>query len=294
VRPDYKLGPDDQIIIRSAQVAELNDRPFRIDADGFVDLPIVGRIQAGGLTIQAFEAALVARLREYVREPQVYVTLGQFRGEPVFFVGAFRAPGIYPLTGRRTLVEMMTIVGGIQPNASRRIKITRRTDYGPLPLPNAVENLEKKISTLEISMESLTENINPEEDIVLQPYDIISVERAERVYVSGDVLKPAAIELGERVSISIAQALTEAGGFGPTANRNQVRVLRLISGTNRRAEILVDANKVFAGKAKDFPLLPNDVLYVPTSLTNKLLVASATGMVSYLPYILMNVFLYRR
>ncbi|MBL0162049.1 MAG: polysaccharide biosynthesis/export family protein [Bryobacterales bacterium] len=291
VRPDYTMGPEDQILIRSSQVPEINERPFRIDADGFVELPIVGKIKAGGITLQAFEKELTRRLGEFVRDPQVFVSLAQFRGEPVFFVGAFGAPGIYPLSGRRTLVEMLTVVGGISPNATRRIKITRRTDYGPMPLPNAVENVEKKISTVEISLNSLSENINPEEDIVLQPYDVISAERAERVYVSGDVARAASIELGERSSISIAQALTEAGGFAPTAKRNQVRVLRLISGTDRRAEILIDAGRVFEGKDRDFPLLPNDVVYVPSSKMGEFALRTATGMVTSLPYILITALL---
>src|SRR5918993_782821 len=55
VRPDYVLGSEDQIIIRTAQVPEINDRPFRIDPEGFIELPIVGRIKAGGLTVRAFE-----------------------------------------------------------------------------------------------------------------------------------------------------------------------------------------------------------------------------------------------
>lgn len=293
VRPDYTMGPEDQILIRSTQVPEINERPFRIDSDGFVDLPIVGKIRAGGMTLQSFEKELTAKLREFVRDPQVYISLAQFRGEPVFFVGAFGAPGIYPLSGRRTLVEMLTVVGGISPNATRRIKITRRTDYGPMPLPNAVENAEKKISTVEISLSSLSENINPEEDIVLQPYDVISAERAERVYVSGEVARAASIELGERSSISIAQALTEAGGFTPNAKRSQVRVLRLISGTDRRAEILIDAAKVFAGKDRDFPLLPNDVVYVPPSRMQEFAIRSGTGLVTSLPYILITALLRR-
>lgn len=289
VRPDYTLGPDDQILIRAPQVAEINERPFRIDAEGFIELPIVGRVRAGGLTLQALESELVKRLGEYVREPQVFITLAQFRGEPVFFVGAFRAPGIYPLSGRRTLVEMLTIVGGILPNATRRIKVTRRTDYGPMPLPNAIENAEKKISSVEISLSSLSENINPEEDIVLQPFDVISAERAERVYVSGEVGRASSIELGERNSISIAQALTEAGGFTPNANRSKVRILRPISGTDRRAEIVIDAARVFAGTERDFPLLPNDVLFVPTSGFQAALGRFGTGLLSSVPFILTTI-----
>jgi polysaccharide export outer membrane protein len=290
VRPDYVLGSEDQIIIRTAQVPEINDRPFRIDPEGFIELPIVGRIKAAGLTVRAFETELLTKLREFVVSPQIYITLAQLRGDPVFFVGAFRTPGIYPLSGRRTLIEMLTTVGGLQPNASRRIKITRRTEYGAMLLPNAVESPDKKISTVEINMESLSESVNPEEDIVLQAYDIISAERAERVYVSGDVARAASIELGERTSISIAQALTEAGGFTPSAKRGKVRVLRLISGTNRRAEIIIDANQVFAGKARDFPLLPNDVLFVPgAGRAQAILAGVVPTMISSLPYLLITI-----
>lgn len=289
VRPDYVLGAEDQIIIRTAQVPEINDRPFRIDPEGFIELPIIGRIKAAGLTVRAFETDLVTKLREFVVSPQVFITLAQLRGDPVFFVGSFRTPGIYPLSGRRTLVEMLTTVGGLLPNASRQIKITRRLEYGTVPLPNSVSSPDKRISTVEINMESLSESVNPEEDIVLQPYDIISAERAEKVYVTGEVTKSASIELGERTSISITQALTEVGGLTPTAKRGKVRVLRLISGTNRRAEIVIDAKQIFEGKARDFPLQPNDVLYVPWTLTGQaVLTAAVPGMISSIPYLLIT------
>lgn len=280
VRPDYTLGPEDQVLIKVLQVPELNDRPFRIGADGFIELPIVGRLQAADLTVQAFEKALLEKLKEFVRDPQVFVTLAQLRGEPVFFVGSFKAPGIYPLGGRRTLVEMLTSVGGLQPNASRRIRVTRRTDYGPLPLPNATENRDKHISTVDISLDDLSMNINPEEDIVLQPYDIISVERAERVYVLGDVGRSTAIELGERSSISIAQALTEAGGFSQMSKSTEIRILRQISGTDRRSQIIINAKRVLQARDRDFPLLPNDVLFIPGSRLATLL--SRGSLASYL------------
>ena len=288
IRPDYVLGPNDQILIRAPQSDDINEKPFRIDTQGFLSLPVVGRVRADGLTVQALEADLVTRLREYIREPLVSITVVQYRSEPVFIVGAFRAPGIYPLQGRRTLVEMLTAVGGLQPNSSRRIKITRRSESGPIPLPNAVEDAEKKTSTVEISMQSLTENINPAEDIVLRSYDIISVDRAERIYVSGEVGRVAAIELGERNSISVAQALTEAGGFTQNAHRDKVRVLRPILGTNRRAEFDIDLKRVFEGRDIDFPLLPNDVLYVPRSSTRSVLAPMGASFLGSIPYIIVT------
>lgn len=189
LRPNYVLGPGDQILIRAFEAEEISERPFRIDGDGFVNLPMLGRVRAGRLSVEQLEGNLVELLRKYIRQPQVTVTVVQFRSEPVFFVGAFRAPGIYPLQGRRTLVEMLSAIGGLQPNASRRIKVTRRKEFGPIPLPNAVESPDGKVTSVVISMGSLRENVNPAEDIVLQPFDVISVERAEMVYVNGEVGK---------------------------------------------------------------------------------------------------------
>lgn len=265
IRPNYVLGPNDQILVRAPQSEEINDKPFRIDAEGFINLPLIGRVRAEGLSVQELEAELVKRLREFIRQPQVIINVVQFRSAPVFFVGMFRAPGIYPLQGRRTLVEMLSSIGGLQPNASRRIKVTRRAEYGRIPLPNAMEDPDKKISTVEISMGSLRDNVNPAEDIVLEAYDVISVERAELVYVNGEVGKVSGIELGERDSVSIAQALVMAGGFSRDANRTKVRILRPVLNTSRRAEIDVDASRIFEGKENDFPLLPNDVLHVTRS-----------------------------
>jgi polysaccharide export outer membrane protein len=265
IRPNYVLGPNDQVLVRAPDSPEINEKPFRIDADGNINLPLLGRVHAGGMTVQELEADLVQRLREYIREPQVIITVVQFRSSPVFLVGAFRAPGIYPLQGSRTLVEMLTATGGLQPNASRHIKITRRAEYGSIPLPNVTEDAERKVSTVEISLGSLRENVNPAEDILLQPYDVISVEHAEQVYVTGEVGKTGGFELGERESISIAQVLTMAGGMSREALKGKVRILRPILNTNRRAAIEVDVARIFEGKDNDVPLLPNDILYVPRS-----------------------------
>jgi polysaccharide biosynthesis/export protein len=265
IRPNYVLGTNDQILVRAPQADEINEKPFRIDADGNINMPLLGRVHVAGMTVQEMENDLVQRLREYIREPQVIITVVQFRSSPVFFLGAFNKPGIYPLQGGRTLVEMLASIGGTQPNASRHLKITRRAEYGPIPLPNAVEDPEKKVSTVEISIGSLRENVNPAEDILLQPYDVISIERAEQIYLNGEVGRVAPIEMGERESITIAQALSMAGGFTRDAAKGKVRILRPVLGTNRRAVIEVDVKRIFDGKDNDIPLLPNDILYVPRS-----------------------------
>lgn len=263
LRPNYVLGPGDQIMIRAFEMEELSERPYLIDGDGNINLPQLGRLAVSGLTVERVEGLLVERMRTFVQRPQATVTIVQFRSEPVFFVGAFKAPGIYPLQGRRTLVEVLSTIGGLQPNASRRIKITRRKEMGPLPLPGAIESTDGKTTSAEISMGSLRENVNPAEDIVLQPFDVVSVERAEMVYVNGEIGKVGGFELGERESISVVQIISLAGGLSKDAMPAKARILRPVLNSSRRSEVPVDITRILAGKDNDFPLLPNDLLYIP-------------------------------
>lgn len=289
IRPNYVLAPADQILVRvnpPGSADEINDKPFRIDADGYINVPLLGRFHVAGMSVQELEADVVQKLREYVREPQVSIQVTQFHSAPVFFVGAFKAPGIYALQGNRSLVEMLTQIGGTLPNASQRIKITRRAEYGAIPLPNAMDDQEKKISSVEISLASLRQNVNPAEDILLQPYDVISVERAEQIYVTGEVSKTGGVELGERESISIAQVLTMSGGFTRDALRGRVRILRPIEGTTRRAAIEVNVKRIFEGKDNDIPLLPNDIVYVPRSYLRLIGTTTASLALSTFPYII--------
>jgi polysaccharide export outer membrane protein len=269
LRPTYVLRPGDQILIRAFEMEEIGTQPYRIDGDGYISLPQLGRIKAGGVTVEALEATLIESMKKFVLRPQVTVTVVQFSSEPIFFEGAFKEPGIHPLQGRRTLVEMMSSVGGLTPTASRRIKITRRKEFGDIPLPNAVTSPDGSVSTVEIKMASLRDNVNPAEDIVLQPFDVISVERAENVYVNGQVIRVGAFELQERDSMSVIQALTLAGGLGPNADPKTAWILRPVKNTSRRAEIPLNLEKILQGKESDRPLLANDVLYVPKQPTMK-------------------------
>lgn len=291
LRPDYVLGPNDQILVRS-NADELNGRPFRVDTDGFITFPLVGRIQASGSTVTALEATLLSRLREYIREPQVTITVSQYRSEPVFFLGAFRTPGVYALEGGHTLIEMLARVGGLLPNAGHRIRVTRRAENGAIPLPSATTDPDRGTSTVEISLESLTRDINPAEDITLQAYDVVTVDQAPPVYVNGEVARPSALDLGARDSISVLQALTQAGGFMPTARRSKVRILRPVLGTTKLAQIDIDIKDILDGKANDFPLLPNDILFVPrVPAGSNLLPSMTSGIFTSLPYVLVTLLL---
>ena len=266
--PVYLIAPNDVIVIRALNAEELSDKPFRVDMEGFLNLPLVGRIRAAGLTVEQFEATLTDALKKIIQEPQVAVSIIE-RAKmadlqySVTALGGFKSPGIYPLVGRDTVLDVLTRAGGLQPNASHRIRLTRRAEQGRIPLPNASPDRDGKVTTVEIALNQSLELVNPNENIELKPFDVLNIAKLEMIYMAGEVARTGALPLEDRESLSVAQAVSLSGGFSRDANPSKARVLRPILNTSRRAEIPVDAKAIMAGRESDFPLLPNDVLVIP-------------------------------
>ena len=101
--------------------------------------------------------------------------------------------------------------------------MTRRAEYGAIDLPNAVKDPQRGVSYVEISLDSLTQNINPAEDLVLKAYDRVSAAYAQPIYVSGEVKTPGSSCSVQQASISVIQALALVGGFTPDASRGKVQ-----------------------------------------------------------------------
>lgn len=291
IRPDYVLGPNDQILVRS-NVEELSERPFRVDSEGIITFPLVNRVPVAGLTVQALEVELTTRLREFYQAPQVGIMITGFRDEPVSFFGAFAKPGVFPLSGGRRLRDMLAVAGGFLPNASRRLRVTRQLESGRIPLSNAVEDPNRGTSTVEINIDTLLRDVEPEEDIELMAYDRITVDQSQPVYVNGEVIRAAPLELVGRDSITVMQALTQAGGLSALAKKSKIRVLRPIEGTARLAQIEIDIDRIVDGKDNDFPLYPNDILYVPRiSTLAATLPGAGTSVIASIPYIIISALL---
>src|ERR1035437_6648441 len=79
----YILGPDDQILIRVVDIEEVPDKPVRIDMRGNINLPIVGRIHAGGLSGEQLDAEPVESFPAALQTPAATVFVAEFRSQPV-------------------------------------------------------------------------------------------------------------------------------------------------------------------------------------------------------------------
>jgi len=264
-RKTYLLGPDDAVTIHAMNAPDLSDKPFRVDADGELKLPMVGRIHAGGLTAEQLEAEIAKRLKVYLVDPEVTVSLTEFKSQPVSILGEVTTPGVHQLEGQKTLLEILAVAGGLRPDAGTTIKITRRLEYGRIPVPDAVDDPSHQFSIAEINLKAVMEAKSPEYNILIRPHDVLSVPRAQQVYVLGEVNKVGPLPLNEGQSISVLEAVSSSGGMLRTAAASHARILRPVPGQLNRTELAVDVSKIMAGKSEDIRLLAGDIFVIPGS-----------------------------
>jgi polysaccharide export outer membrane protein len=263
IRTTYVLGPDDEVDILALEAEEISGKPMRLDANGTINLPMIGRVQAGGLNIEQLEAEITNRLKKYIREPQVAVRVSTFRSQPVSVTGCVGAPGVHQLEGNKTLVEMIAKAGGLRNDAGYLVNITRRPEWGAIPLPSATSTANG-FSIARVNMRAIIDARAPEENIQIRPNDVITVPKADIVYVIGDVNKAGGYVL-ERETTSVMKAIAMATGLAPTASKKRARITRA-TGEKDRTEIEIDLESIMNGKKPDPPLRGDDILYVPNSL----------------------------
>jgi polysaccharide export outer membrane protein len=267
--PTYVLGPGDELSIRSVDIDELDNRdakPFTLDLAGDINLPLLGKVKAAGSTVTQLEAELARELKVYVREPQVAVTVVEYRSQPVSVLGSVNTPGVIPLTGSNTLEQVLSKAGGLRNDAGNMIYITRRVDLGTIPLPSDRMDPSGQFNTASVEVRDLLDAKNPQNNILIKPADVISVPKADLVYVMGSVRKPGGFVLNEKRDITVLQALSMAEGLETTSAPKRAKIIRR-NPDGSRTEIAVNLSNLLNGKSQDVPLLGDDVLFVPNSST---------------------------
>ena len=110
---DYRIGGQDLLNISVFGVEELN-KDVRVNSNGQISLPLVGAVMAGGRTIPELEAELAKKYSSgYLQNPQVSVFVKEFTSQRVTLEGAIAKPGIYPITGRTSLLQAVALAGGV-------------------------------------------------------------------------------------------------------------------------------------------------------------------------------------
>ena len=292
VRSTYLLGADDQLQISGPEPDEAAGPPkvVGVDGQGDIQVPLVGRVHVAGMTVQQAEQEVNKKLAVYVKKPQATIDVKELRSQPASVLGAVNQPGVHQVAGHKTLLEMISLAGGVRPDAGYSIRITRQVEWGCIPLPGATLDASGQFSVAQVKLQDIMEAKVPEENIQIFPHDVISVPKAELIYVTGDVKKSGGFILGEKQNMSVLQAISMAEGLGQAPDTKHAKILRMTPGADQRTEIPVDLKTILAGKGHDVPLQGNDILFVPDSTGKKIAlraleaaITTGTGVAIYRP-----------
>ena len=141
---DYPIGPGDVIEITVPGVDDLKERMVRVGGDGKIELPLIGQIQAGGLTEPQLTESLKTALGKYMYSPQVDVFIKEYRSRQVAVVGAVRSPGLITLTDTDvTVLDAITQAGGVTAEAADEIVILPEVKGGQKQLAKLAASLSE-------------------------------------------------------------------------------------------------------------------------------------------------------
>jgi polysaccharide biosynthesis/export protein len=228
--PDYTIGAQDVLSITVFDQADLSGK-YPVELDGTFSFPLVGRVTAGGLSVRQFENELRRKLSDgYFKNPQITVSVEQYRSQRVFIIGEVRGAGTYPLTGDMTLIEALAKAGSTTPSASDEVLVVRgQGAKGPV-LPGQANDTDiQRFNLKDLQSGTLAQNPN------LHDGDTIYVARAELVYVFGQVKNPGSYAI--RSDTTILQALSLAGGVTPNGAMGRIKILRIVDGDKKEVKV---------------------------------------------------------
>lgn len=163
---DYKISGADLIAVTVYEVPEMTRR-VRVNASGQVFLPLVGAVDVGGKSMGAAQSLIEKRLAAYVVKPQVTLFIEEYGNRRVSVMGEVQRPGTYviPTESRMTILEAISTAGGFTPVAAQdKARVLRYVNGSPVKYTIDVRNLAK--------------GENKEEDMVLEPNDVVFVPQS--------------------------------------------------------------------------------------------------------------------
>lgn len=235
--PGYLIGPQDEIRVTVFDAEQLTGS-YRVDTDGYIQFPLLGRIQVGGMSLGDVQAKLRMLLSNgYIRNPQLRVDINEYKSQSIFVSGEVRSPAEIRMTGAMTLLKALAQAGSPLSSASSELTIARRSATAP-PGSGAAENAD----VIRVNWRDLqTGRAN---DLALQDGDVIFVPKAQTFFIQGYVRNPGTfvIESG----LTVEQAVALAGGLTERGTNRGIKASRMVDGKTTEVELKL-SDKVQAG-----------------------------------------------
>ncbi len=247
---DYKVGPDDVLDIDVFQVPELKTTA-RISSQGFIKLPIGDKIKASGCTVAELESNISESLKKFIVAPMVSVFVKEYKSQQISVLGYVKTPGIYYVTGQKSLLDLLSMAGGLVPEGADTCVIQRTS--------GSDQDGKRQIENIVVDLDQLLTNGRAELNVPLISGDIIHVPKAGVYFIDGPVANPGLFPL--KGQVTLVQALSIAKGFNFEASRSNIKIYR-DTGKPDREVITADYDSILAGKNRDIVLEDKDIIII--------------------------------
>lgn len=220
---EYSIGPQDVLTIQVFGEDEFSGK-FTVEQDGTFTYPQLGRVKASGVTLRALEQELKKQLADgYLKNPQVSVSIENYRSQRILILGEVRSPGEYQLAGGMTLLAALARAGSISTTAGREAVIVRmpaNTKPGEGGEPEVI-----KVDLADLQAGNMNLNIQ------LVDGDTINIPKAQSAFVSGQVKSPGAFAVD--TGMTVLQLLTLAGGVTDRGSEGRISIQRTVDGKQK-------------------------------------------------------------
>jgi polysaccharide biosynthesis/export protein len=202
------LGPGDTVRIMAYRYPELTTE-LRLSEEGKAIVPLIGEVTLQGMTPDQAAKHIAERMEkgEYLRNPQIGVTVLQARSRQVSVLGFVARPGRYVLDGTSArLSEVIAMAGGLQATAADKATVQATRDGAT--------------KSIEVDLAAIMQGDDPAKNIEVRSGDSVFVPRAPVFYIYGEVARGGIYRL--EPDMTVMQAISVAGGVSPRGTDRRV------------------------------------------------------------------------
>lgn len=264
----YLIGPRDVLSLSIYAGGELQQEVnLTVTAQGVINVPFAGQVRAEGVTTSQLEALIIAPLsKDYFVNPEVNVYVKEYHSLRYYISGAVRDPGLYEMSSKATLMQLIAKAGGAMPDRGNVAYILRDSTDQISGDQDVEHLLSRSKEPRKVDLKSLLDKGDMTYNVSLQSGDVVYIpfERTmnlaeSKIYVEGEVKSPGVYDY--QPGMTALNACIMAGGFDRFAAPNRTRIIRKQGG--KQEIIRIDLNEVKMGRLPDVELKPGDMINVP-------------------------------
>jgi len=237
-QPNYQVGAQDELRITVFDADGLTG-VYRVDDDGFITFPLLGRVAVGGTTQSAVQEKIRTLLMNgYIRNPQVRVEVQEYKSQSIFVSGEVRAPAEIRMTGGMTLLKALAQAGSPMSSASSELTIARQRKIAT----GAPAGADPATDVIRVNWRDL--QTGKASDVTLQDGDVIFVPKAQTFFIQGYVRNGGSYVL--EPGTTVEQAIAIAGGLTERGTNRGIKATRIVNGKSVEISLIL-SDRVQAG-----------------------------------------------